>query len=82
MCYIFGREIFVSKHACCSTANLKHAKIVISHLINTVMSNEVSFCFFKTFVIQRCLRSKSSLFAKQNDIYILDHTNDDVNKHV
>ena len=32
------------------------------------MSNEVSFCFPKTFVIHRCLRSKSSLFDKRNDI--------------
>jgi hypothetical protein len=32
------------------------------------MSNEVSFSFSKTFVIHRCLRSKSSLFDQRNDI--------------
>jgi hypothetical protein len=40
-------------------------KIVLSHQTNMhAMSNEVSFCFSKTFLIRRCLRSKSSLFAK------------------
>jgi hypothetical protein len=45
-------------------------EIVSKHFIQTASSktNEVSFCFSKTFLIRRCLRSKSSLFDKRNDI--------------
>jgi hypothetical protein len=45
------------------------------------MSNEVSFCFSKTFVIYRCLRSKSSFFDKgEMTYYTLPRQH--INKHV
>jgi hypothetical protein len=57
---IFEQEI-VSKHF--AQLRIRNKKVVLSHQINNkTMSNEVSFCFSKTFVIYRCLLSKSSLF--------------------
>jgi hypothetical protein len=45
------------------------------------MSNEVSFCFSKTVVIYRCLRSKSSFFDKcEMTYYTLECQG--INKHV
>jgi hypothetical protein len=45
------------------------------------MSNEVSFCFSKTFVIHRCLRSKSSFFDKREMTYYTLQCQR-INKHV
>jgi hypothetical protein len=77
MCDIFDREIVSIKY---STANSKQLRS--SYLTRQTMSNEVmSFCFSKKIVIHRCLRSKSSLFDKWNDLL---HTlqRQHVNKYV
>jgi hypothetical protein len=45
------------------------------------MSNEVSFCFSKTFVIHRCLRSESLFFdMRKMTYYSLQRQR--INKHV
>ena len=60
MCDISDREI-VSKHFIQLRIRNKGRP--------SILSNEVSFCFSKTFVIHRCLRSKSSFFGKREMTY-------------
>ena len=79
MCDIFEPEI-ISKHF--TQLRIRKEKVVLSHQINNGPNvNEVSFCFSKTFVIYRCLHSKSSFFDKREMTYYTLQRQG-INKHV